>query len=264
MIKMLKSLWRYRFFISTSIISDFRTKFARSKLGAFWLILSPLAQVLMYAVVLSGVLSSKMPNSDSNFSYSIYLLTGILFWSLLSELIVKSSTLFIDNSNLIKKIVFPKLALPSILVGVSLINNFILLFSILIFLPLLGNNLGMEILWIFPLMIMTTAMGLGLGLILGILNVFIRDIGQTIPIFLQFSFWFTPIVYPLSIVPDKFKFFLNFNPFYHLVSCYHDILYVNQSPNPLSLFISASIAMFLLTTALFLFKRSSAEVVDAL
>ena len=264
MIEMFKSLWRYRFFIITSIKTDFRTKFARSKLGSLWIILNPLSQVLMYAVVLSAILSSKLPGITSRFGYAIYLLAGTLCWSLFTDVLVKSSTMFIDNSNLIKKMVFPKLALPSILIGISLINNFILFCSMLLVFGVLGHPIGAEVFWIIPLMIITILTGLGAGLILGVVNVFIRDVGQIIPILLQFSFWFTPIVYPASIIPDKYKYLLNLNPFYGMVSSYQNILVYGENPELNRLLAACIFSLLLTVTGLFIFKRASSEIVDAL
>jgi len=264
MISMFKSLWRFRFFIFSSIKTDFRTKFARSKLGSLWVILNPLAQVLMYAVVLSAVLSSKLPGISSRFAYAIYLLSGMLCWSLFTELLTKTSTMFIDNSNLIKKVVFPKLALPTILVGASLINNIILFFSIILVFGVLGHNLTWQLLWVFPLTLITIAMGLGAGLILGVINVFIRDIGQLIPILLQFAFWFTPIVYPLEVIPVKYRSLLIWNPFYGVVSSYQNVLVFGKSPDPLNVLAAVLVSFLLLLMGLLLFKRASSEIVDAL
>lgn len=264
MISMFKSLWRFRFFILSSIKTDFRTRFARSKLGAIWIVLNPLAQVLMYALVLSAVLSSKLPGVSSRFAYAIYLLAGMLCWSLFTELLMKTSTLFIDNSNLIKKIVFPKLALPTILVGVSLINNIILFLTMIFVFGLLGHKITHEVLWIIPLMLITVAIGLGAGLILGVINVFIRDIGQIIPILLQFAFWFTPIVYPVEVIPEKYTYLLNFNPFYGIISSYQNVLVLGKSPDIYNLSIAVIVSAATLLLGLFLFKRASSEIVDAI
>lgn len=264
MISMFKNLWRFRFFIVSSIKTEIRTKFAHSKLGSIWVILNPLAQVLMYTIVLSAVLSSKLPGITSRFGYAIYLLSGMLCWSLFTELLTKASTMFIDNSNLIKKIVFPKLALPTILVGTTLVNNIILFISIILVFGILGHPISWKISWIIPLMLITVGTGLGAGLILGVMNVFIRDIGQLIPILLQFSFWFTPIVYPVEVIPEKYRFLLNFNPFYSVVSSYQNVLVLGKNPDAISILIAMVVALILLFTGLFAFKRASSEIVDAL
>ena len=77
----MKELWQYRYFIISSVKTDFSTRFARSKLGGLWLLISPLAQVLMYALVLSYALRAKLPGVDSQFAYAIYLISGMMAWA---------------------------------------------------------------------------------------------------------------------------------------------------------------------------------------
>jgi lipopolysaccharide transport system permease protein len=124
MLGMLSSIWRYRFFILSSIKTEFRARFVRSRLGGLWMILQPLSQVLIFAFVLSTIMSARLPGINNPYAYSIYLMSGILGWSLFSEIVSRCLTLFIDNGNLIKKLAFPKITLPLVVVGSALVNNF--------------------------------------------------------------------------------------------------------------------------------------------
>jgi len=103
-----------------------------------------------------------------------------------------------------------------------------------------------------------------LGLILGIMNVFVRDIGQGFPIILQVWFWFTPIVYPESIIPESYRGLLMLNPMYPITSAYHKILVYNQSPDLAPIVVISAVALALMLVGLFLFRRASAEMVDVL
>ncbi|PWF66428.1 ABC transporter, partial [Vibrio sp. T9] len=94
------AIWRYRHFIASSIRNDLRSRFARSKLGAIWMILQPLAQVAIYSLVLSRIMSAKLPGIDNPYAYSLYLLSGMLAWSLFSEIVSRSITVFVDNGSL--------------------------------------------------------------------------------------------------------------------------------------------------------------------
>ena len=98
---MLLAIWQYRHFILTSIRNDLRTRFARSKLGATWMILQPLAQVLIYSLVLSRIMVAKLPGIDSPYAYSIYLLAGMQAWSLFSEVVTRSLTVFVENGSML-------------------------------------------------------------------------------------------------------------------------------------------------------------------
>lgn len=261
---MLLAAWRYRYFIVSSIRNDFKSRFARSKLGGAWMILHPLSQVLMYALVLSAVLSAKLPGIDNRFAYAIYLTAGILSWSIFSEVILRCLTVFIDHGNLMKKMVFPKICLPLIIVGSVLINNIVMLISILVIFALLGHYPGINMLWLPVLFIISFAFALGVGIILGVLNVFMRDVGQVVPVLLQFGFWFTPIVYMQNVIPEVYRGWLAFNPMYYIVDAYHNVLVFSKSPDWNGLLMVFIGSLFLLGLAMFMFRRASAEMVDVL
>ncbi len=256
--------YAYRHFIITSIINEFRSRFARSKIGGFWMILHPLAQVLMYALVLSAVLSAKLPGLDNKFSYAIYLTAGMLAWTLFSDVVTRCLTVFIDNGNLIKKIRFPRICFPLIVVGSSLINSTLLFLSIIMIFALLGHYPDMSILWMPILFLMPTFLGLGLGLLLGVFNVFVRDVGQIVPVLLQFGFWFTPIVYTPNIIPDSYRNWLFLNPMYHVASAYQNVLVYLVAPEWEGLLVVLCISLGLLGVSLFIFRKASAEMTDVL
>lgn len=261
---MLLAAWRYRFFIISSIKTEFRTRFIRSRLGGIWMILNPLAQVLIFAFVLSAVLSAKLPGISSQYAYSIYLMAGILGWSLFAEIVNRCLTLFIDNGNILKKLAFPKIALPLIVMGSALVNNALLLASILVIFGILGHSSGTALFYLPALMAVTIALAMGLGLVLGVLNVFMRDIGQIVPVVMQFLFWFTPIVYMVNVIPEKYRGWLSLNPLIPIVNGYQQILLYNRAPEWAGLLEIAVVAVLLLAFALLLFRKASHEMVDQL
>lgn len=260
----LLAAWRYRFFILSSIKTELRSRFIRSRLGGFWMILNPLAQVLIFAFVLSAVMSAKLPGINNRYAYAIYLMSGTLGWSLFAEIVNRSLTLFIDNGNIIKKLVFPKIALPLIVTGSALVNNLFLLVAILLIFGILGHPPGLALLWLPLLMALTIAMAIGLGLALGVLNVFMRDIGQAVPVILQFLFWFTPIVYMVNIIPEHYRGWLKLNPLIPIITGYQDVLLYNHAPNWEQLSGVALIAVMLLAFSLLIFRKGSPEMVDQL
>ncbi|MCL5801863.1 MAG: ABC transporter permease [Gammaproteobacteria bacterium] len=261
---MLLSAWRYRYFILSSIKTELRTKFIRSRLGGLWMILHPLSQVLIFAFVLSAVLSAKLPGIDNQYAYAIYLMAGILGWSLFAEIVNRCLTLFIDNGNILKKLVFPRIALPLIVTGSALVNNALLFVAILAIFGVLGHLPGSALIWLPALMAVNIALALGLGLALGVLNVFMRDIGQIVPVILQFLFWFTPIVYMANIIPEQYRTWLVFNPMIPIVTGYQNVLLYNRAPDWSGLDVIALIALALLAFSLLLFRKASPEMVDQL
>jgi lipopolysaccharide transport system permease protein len=261
---MFKALWQYRHFVISSIRNEYVTRFARSKFGGLWAIFNPLSMVVIYALILSNILQAKMVGIDSQYSFAIYLTAGILCFNLFSEIVSRSLNVFIANGNLIKKAMFPKIVLPAIVVGTCLLDNILLFVAILLVFAVLGHVPGIEIIWLPLLITATTALGLGVGLILGILNVFVRDIAQVVPIILQLLFWFTPIVYPLAIIPVKYQPLLYLNPIFPLVKAYQDILVFSVAPDLLSIFIVLTAGCTLMLFGLFVFFRANEEMADVL
>ena len=260
----LRGAWNYRHFIISSIKAEFANRFARSRLGGLWMIIHPLVQVLIFSFILSGLMAARMPGMTNRYSYAIYLMAGTLAWSLFAEIIQRCLTIFIDNANLLKKMIFPRICLPLIVTGSAVIANMLLLFTITIVFACLGHFPGVSLLALPLAFMLNIALALGLGLTMGILNVFIRDIGQVVPILLQVGYWFTPIVYLPEIIPAKYRCWLSLNPLYSLVEAYHDILVFGKMPVFGSLLPIALFSMVMLALALYLFRKSNAEMVDVL
>ncbi len=261
---MLASAWRYRRFIASSILAEFRARFTRSRFGAFWMLAQPLAQVAIFSFVLSGLLSARIPGVPGPHAYVIYLMAGTLCWSLFADVITRCLTIFIENGNLIKKISFPRVSLPLIVVGIALLNNGALLLAIVAGAVLLGHSLSLELLWLPLLMVVTLALATGLGIILGVVNVFARDTGQAVPVVLQILFWLTPIVYTASILPVEYRHVPDLNPLTRLVQAYQDILVAARAPDWIALVPLAGISAALLLVALALVRRAGPEMADVL
>jgi lipopolysaccharide transport system permease protein len=256
--------WRYRHYMFGAIGKEFRARFSRSRLGAAWSILNPLALVAIYAFVLSAVLSARLPGLDGRFSYAIYLTAGILAWTLFTDVVQRLTALFVDSGNVMEKVAFPRISLPIVTVGVALLDNLLLLLAILAVLALVGHVPGWHFLWLPLLLLVNLALAAGLGLALGIMNVFIRDISHVVPIVLQFGFWLTPIVYAAELVPSSLRPWLALNPLFPLVGAYQDAMVFDRSPDFAVLGAVAAAALLLLALGLAMLHRAMAAMVDAL
>ena len=261
---MLNGLWNYRHFILASIAGEFKGRFARSRLGILWSILHPLAQATIFAVILAEVLGAKIPGIENNAAYPIYLMAGMAAWGLFSEIVNRCLSVFLEYSGPLKKIAFPRLCLPVIVWGGALINHMLLLGAIVIVFLFFGHTPGAAWL-VIPLGVVLISMfAFGLGLMLGILNVFSRDVGQVFAVVLQLWFWLTPIVYPHNIMPAHLVWLLDLNPMVALVGVYQDALLYNRWPGLSALIVPLTLAVVLLGSSFLLFRRASAELVDVL
>jgi len=261
---MLSAVWAYRYFIISSIRSELKSRFARSKLGALWMVLHPLAQVLVYALVLSQVMRAKIPAVETQYAYPIYLLSGIIAWTLFAEILQRSLNIFIVNGNLMKKMRFPKLVLPLIVIGTALVNFMIFLVVMFVVFAALGHFPYHALYWLPLLVLLTIALASGIGLFLGTLNVFIRDIGQFTEVMMQFWFWLTPVVYMISIVPEQFRPLIYLNPMTGIVLGFQNVLLYDKAPDISLLVYPTIFALISLGAALIVFYKAREEMADVL
>lgn len=262
---MAKALWAYRGFVAGSVKREFQSKYRDSLLGAAWTVLNPLAMILVYTVIFSQVMKARLPGVDSSFAYSIYLCSGILTWGLFAESVGRAQNIFIEQANLMKKVSFPRMALPVIAILGAGLNFAIIAALFLLFLLATGNWPGWVALAAVPVLAIQILLSLGLGVVLGVLNVFFRDVGQFFGIFLQFWFWLTPIVYPASILPEPARhILLAWNPMAPIVAAYQGIFVSHQAPDWSSLTLAAVVALLFCALGLRLFRRRAGEMVDEL
>ena len=118
--------WNYRGFILGSVKREFQTKYQNSLLGAAWNVINPLAMIIVYTVIFSQVMKARMEGVDSTFGFGIYLCAGILTWGLFAEITGRSQNIFIENANLLKKMNFPRLCLPVIVVLGALLVSYVI------------------------------------------------------------------------------------------------------------------------------------------
>lgn len=261
---MLRGLWAYRGFVLGSVKREFQSKYANAMLGAAWSLLSPLAMILVYTVIFAEVMRAKLPGSDSTFAYSIYLCAGILTWGLFAEIVSRGQTMFLEQSNLLKKVSFPRICLPVIVVLNALVNFGIIFGLFTVFLIVTGNFPGLAFVALVPVLVLQVLLALGIGMVVGILNVFFRDVGQFMTIALQFWFWFTPIVYPASILPEHVRPLLDWNPMAPVIGAWQTVLVKGQLPDWSSLGFPLLLALLLCALGLRMFRKRAGEIVDEL
>lgn len=228
------------------------------------MILNPLAQATIFAIVLSEVLVTKIPNIENKSAYAIYLMAGMSAWGLFAEIMNRCTTVFIDYSNTLKKISFPRLCLPLIVGGSALINHLLLLAAIAVVFLFFGHMPSIAWLALPFGMLLIVMLAFGLGIILGLLNVFSRDVGQVMGIVLQLWFWFTPVVYLMDNMPPRFIAVLKLNPMTPMVKIYQNALLYGQFPALPDLLIPTLISSGLFLFSFWIFRRASADLVDAL
>jgi len=262
--QMIQALWSYRGFVLGSVRREFESKYRNSLLGALWTIINPLTMIVVYTVIFAKLMQAKLPGVDSTFAYSIYLCVGVLTWGLFTETVGRSQNVFLENANLLKKISFPRLCLPVIVVANAGLN-FLIIFSLFtIFLIVSGNFPGLVFVALIPVLMIQTLFAVGLGITVGVLNVFFRDVGQLFGVILQFWFWLTPVVYPVTILPESVRAAIRYNPMNALISAYQGIVVRGLWPDWMSLWPVTVLSILLCLLGMRLFRKHAGEMVDEL
>lgn len=257
-------IYRFRGFILGSVKREFSARYRNSMLGAAWLILQPLAQILVYTLIFANVMRTRLAGVDSTFGYSIFLCAGVLTWGLFAEIVSRSQNMFLDNANLLKKLSFPRIVLP-VIVLLNACAGFLITFGLFtVFLLISGTFPGWAFAALAPVILVQLVFGLGLGINIGVLNVFFRDVGQFFGIALQFWFWLTPVVYPLSTLPQWAQTVLRWNPMTSVTLAYQGILVHGEIPDWKQLAPALVIGLFLCVLGLQLFRRRAGEMADEL
>lgn len=258
----IKVLWAYRGFIFGSVRREFQSKYHNSLLGIGWSIINPLAMIVVYTVIFSKVMGARLPGVGNGFAYSIYLCSGTLTWGFFADIVGRAQNMFLDNANLLKKVSFPRMTLPVVVIFNAGVGFSIIFCLFLIFLLVVGAWPGWVSLAAFPVLAIELLLAIGLGMVLGVLNVFFRDVGLLFGVILQFWFWFTPVVYPASILPERVKPLMSLNPMYPLVTACHEIFVAGSWPDWISLLYPLILGLVFCGLGLHLFRKNAGEMVD--
>lgn len=272
----MREIWRQRGLTKDFVKKDFLVRYAGSALGAVWNVIHPLIMIAIYTLVFSKIMRAKLPHflegtEAANYSYSIYLCIGLIPWGMFSETLIRSTSILLENGNLIKKVSFPSELLHISAAMTSLLNFFIAFTFFVFFLWGINLFVGYPVKitlghWVvFALLILFQQLfALGLGYAFSALNVFFRDVGQTVQIIAQLWFWFTPIVYMEEIIPKGFIWMLKFNPMYFFIKSYHKLLFEYEYPGQDFLLPAILISLAALVLGLAVYRRLKPEFADEL
>ncbi len=214
---------RHLFLLKELVRRDFRGRYAGSALGLLWSFVQPLWLLGLFTFVFSLVLRLS-PMGERTDNFAVFLFTGLLPWMAVHEGVLRASTAITDNANLVKKLSFPAEILVLTVVLAALLHEAIAAALFIGVMTALGQFApgGLPLLLVaVPLQL---ALTLGLGLLLAPLHVFFRDTAQALGMVFTAWFYFTPIVYPLELVPDRFRVWIELNPLTTLVAIYREAL----------------------------------------
>lgn len=220
-----KELYQYRELLKTNVKKEIRGKYKGSFLGVLWSFVNPLLQVLVYAIVFPYIMKIETEN------YLIFLICGIIPWTWFTTSITQGTTCVTNNSNLIKKVYFPREILPISVVTSGLINFFISCIIILIFVLVSGLGLSWHLLFLPLIALIQYIISLAIIFLLSAFNVYVKDVEYIVIFILNMLFYATPVLYSVELFKDSWLIWIfRLNPFAHLLNAYRDIFYVHRIP----------------------------------
>lgn len=244
-----KNLYDYRELLKTSVKKDIGGKYKKSFLGVLWSFLNPLLQIGVYALVFPLIMKSNETN------YTVFICCGLIPWNFFSASINRSSFIMIENSNILKKVFFPREILPISVVTSELVNFVISTLIILGF--VLGYGFGLtKFVLFYPLILLVQYVLLvGVSFFISSITVYLRDLQHFVGVFLQLLFYATPIAYSANVIPDNFKWILKYNPMTYIIEGFRDIFYYQQLPDIQALLIVLGIGVVLCVIGYLVFSK---------
>lgn len=253
----LSEVWAYRELLYFLVWRDLKVRYKQTLLGAAWVILQPLLMAIIFTVFMSKLV--RVP-SDS-VPYPLFAYAGLLPWMFFSNAVATSSFGLLANSYMITKVYFPRIIIPVALVGVRLID-FVTASAMLIAMMFYYRvDVGRGLLLLPVLFLLTTLLTLGFSVWLAALNVKYRDVGTLLPLLLQVCMFASPIIYPSSLVPDRWRLIYSLNPLAGLVEGFRASLF-NLPFDWTSLGIGAAVIVVLFIYFVRAFCRIEEDIVD--
>ena len=210
---------------------ELAARYKGSVLGIVWAVVTPIVMIAIFTFIFAGIFRARFGASSSQWDYALYLFCGLLPWNAFAEALQLSASTIVTHANLVKRVVFPLETLPVAQTLSAIGNQLFGTAALLIAVAIIRRQLHPTIL-LLPLIMIPQLIGtLGAAWLLASLGVFLRDIVQGITLLLMAWMYLTPILYPESIVPEHYRFYININPFTPLIRNYRRILLEGLGPD---------------------------------
>ncbi len=217
----LRDLWQYRDLLYILTLRDIKVRYKQTVLGILWAIIQPLFMMIIFTLFFGKL--AKIPSDG--IPYPLFAYAGLLPWTFFSNALNSSGNSLVGNSSLITKVYFPRMIIPIAAVGSGLLD-FVISFGLLVLLMLYyGVGFSPNILMLPILTLLTALLTIGIGMWMSALNVKYRDVRYALPFLIQLWMFATPIIYPSSLIPEKWRWLFRINPLTGLIEGYRSAIF---------------------------------------
>lgn len=240
---------------------DVKVRYKQTAIGIVWAILQPFTQMVVFTVFFNKAVG--VDTGNPNVPYAIFSFTGLLFWNFFSQAITRASNSLVDNQSVVTKVYFPRLLLP---LSSTLIGLIDFAFAFLVFIGLMiyfqfSPTLG-AILLLLPALFITFIASSGIGMFLGAVNVKYRDVKQAIPFLIQIGMFITPVIYPVTAIPQQYQWILYINPMTGVINMMRSSFLGTAPINWPLTWLSIGVAIALFVIGILYFKAKEREFAD--
>lgn len=254
-----RELWAYRELLGFFVWRDVKVRYKQTAIGVAWAVLQPLTSMVIFTVIFGRLAGIK---SGNGVPYPLFAYSGLLAWTYFSSSLSQSSGSLVSSASLLSKVYFPRLVAPLAAMFVPLVD-FCVSFGVLLCLFAgYGRTPSWHVVALPLLLALALLTGLGIGLWLAVLNVRYRDVPYVIPFLIQIGMYLTPVVYPVSLVPQRWRWLLSLNPMSGVVNAFRWSLLGSGSADWSLLGIGAAISLVLLAGGFWFFRRAERTFAD--
>lgn len=256
----LRELWRFRDLLWALSMRAIKARYKQSVLGVGWAIIQPFAMMVIFTIIFSKF--AKVDTGDT--PYAVFSYAALLPWQLFSTSVTRGGTSIADNGSIVKKIYFPREVCPVSAVGAALVDFAVA--SVMLVLLMLFYHVGISALALLLPVVLIIQLMLTFGIIffLSAVNAFYRDIGFGLPLVLQIWMYASPVVYPISLVPERYQQLYMLNPMTPVIDSFRRVLVEDQMPHWNYLGIAAGVAFVCMIIGYSYFKRAEGLFADVL
>jgi len=254
------SLWRYRELLYFLVLRELKVRYKQAALGAAWAVVQPVFAAAIFTIIFG--MFAHLPSDG--LPYVLFAFAGVLPWTYFGEALRRASTGLVEDSELIRKIYFPRLVLPTAAVIAPLVD-FLISLAVLVVLMIWYHISATPSLLLLPaFIVMNVGLALAFGLWLGPLNVRYRDVKQILPFLIQVWMYASPVVYPLSMVPERWRPLYSLNPMVGIIEGFRWTLLGTAAPDATAMALTAASTIVLLVGGLLYFKRAERSFADVI
>jgi len=254
-----RELWRFRELFYIFAWRDFKVRYKQMAIGVAWAVLQPFVAMVIFSVFFGGL--AKIPSDG--IPYPIFVYSGLLFWNYFSHSLGAAGNSLISNESILKKIYFPRLLLPLSATITPLVDfafALVVLAGIMVYYQFVPSLVGVLLLPVLVLLSFLSASGL--GAFLAAINVRYRDVREALPFVIQTLFFVTPVIYPTTLLPERFRWLLGLNPMTGVIEAARAGIVQDRSVNVQLLLVSAAIAVTFFLVGIFYFRRTERVFAD--